>query len=265
MTQIIHCKKYKADQTAATCIARHRIIAKHQAGAREFYAQNRLSALQFAGCVGCKLGLELYQKTLEEKTMQDVKTCNDCKKTLPADKDHFDKAARASDGLTNACKSCRAKVFVKAQGKPKNSKKADLRRKNTPPNTSTPVVQDKRDTSKKNGTDVKICDYDECKKEFTRREDEKNAAWANRKYCCPKCARKADQKKSNDRKRAGVRALKKGFFFDQERAAEIAHDVTEDMAAMVAPFVDGTGQLDQIKAVAERVGIECQRRMVGAA
>lgn len=252
MSKLIHCKKYRADQPASTCVARQKIIARYQAGAREFYAQTRLSAIQFAGCVGCKTGLKLYHESLKGvTTMPDMKTCANCKKMLPADTDHFDVANRSSDGLTNFCRGCRGTAESNPTVQGKQEKADNVDKKSEP-------------QKKEIAAEFKTCAWPECGKDFTRLKSDTAPVWANRKFCSKSCADKAERKREIMRKRNRRAEAKQAMVFDPDAAAKIAHSVTEDMVAMVAPFVDGTGQLDQIKAVAERVGIECQRRIMAA-
>lgn len=53
--------------------------------------------------------------------------------------------------------------------------------------------------------------------------------------------------------------------FDPDEARHIAKNVTDETMAFLEPFIDSTDLMDQIRAVAERVGVECQRMAISGA
>lgn len=100
---MIECQKLKATIPESTCIARQKILAK---GA--FGWSNTVRRTAYNTCLQCKdceIGLRLYREKQEEEPME--KECAKCNVTMPKDLNHFDKATRAADGLTNACRWCR--------------------------------------------------------------------------------------------------------------------------------------------------------------
>ncbi len=118
---MIECKRHNASfMRPDTCIERQKVIAAgNKVASQPGKQQNGHEAWKYNQylemCGGCETGLELYEKHMEGelKFMPDMKLCSICKKLLPADTDHFDVANRASDGLTNACKVCRAPAAQK--------------------------------------------------------------------------------------------------------------------------------------------------------
>jgi len=113
---MITCEKLKATISSGTCIARQKNIAKNNGhGNGKHWGNNGSSWLNTTVCQDCKIGLKLYEKSLQgSKKMKEVdkKRCSkkDCLKLLPATLEYFHSMPKSQDGLSYYCKECQRKI-----------------------------------------------------------------------------------------------------------------------------------------------------------
>jgi len=105
-------------------------------------------------------------------------------------------------------------------------------------------------------TNEKQCPW--CKENFVPKA-------INQKYCSYKCGRAIERKRENERNKKNRAKLQKLKRFNPERAEQIAASVTAEVLSVIEVFESDEDKLKQIRHVAEKVGIECQRRMIEAA
>jgi len=105
---MIECAKHKATVSESNCVARQKIIGSAQKRlSQEGKHLNGHLAARYNDikihCEGCKIGLTLYNKLLQEKKIME-KICTKCskKKTL----DLFYKQSSSKDGHHPYCKRC---------------------------------------------------------------------------------------------------------------------------------------------------------------
>jgi len=104
---MITCTKLKATIPETTCIARQAKIEKlgEKLNGLDYknWGYQGGNWLKFDSCVECKTGLELYNKSLKGKTMEE-KTCTKCGKKKRIDL--FYRQSARKDGRMAQCKKC---------------------------------------------------------------------------------------------------------------------------------------------------------------
>lgn len=242
MTNGVKCPAHGIEMPVSNCVTRQKIVAEkptsgHKATAYKIYLPH---------CGKCKTGLELYKKSLErgkEMVQTPMRECNDCGKHKAPTEEFFRKAGR---GLSRTCLACEGdgrQIVEKPEQKP-----------------VTP-------TEEKKDAPLKVCKWQPCTKEVPHKEGEAPHVYASRLYCSPECAKLAEKKREAERKREKNRQLKAIMVFDKEKAEQIARDITGDILDFLSPWMkEGTVvDQDQVRQVAEKVGVECQKAALGAA
>lgn len=282
--------------TAAICIERQTLLVEcekilSQPGRylKGHHAKN-YNGFKFK-CGGCRQGLERYEQHLKEEksTMKNEstltvpmgtkglrpgspstepeKTCEDCGKSLPRDREHFDFAAGSADKLTKACTVCRKKAKAGAGDKPADVKKSLTAETDKKPVQDKPGMVKKSRITKTNS--VASTEHEpakkpaktesepgkkntcsQCKKSFPATPDffhqvAKNTANGGLDYLCKTC--KNAQKRKNKKRRDGhgMITLDLNPFPDllqalEERAAEELR-TPENQAIMELKRVFGQG------------------------
>lgn len=113
-------------------------------------------------------------------------------------------------------------------------------------------------STKEQSGEYKICAREGCGIRFFK-DDTPAAAWQLKKYCCHECKKIAERAREKSRKKLNRKIVAGAKDFDLGKAEKIAMSVAEENLKLVSTFVQSSTHLEQMRALAVRVGIDSQK------
>jgi len=265
---MIECKRFNASFLKPdTCIGKQAEIARlstrvkeSENGGKRIIGEESTRLTRALRCEGCETGLALYNKFLKGEIME-TKTCP-CGKEFARKPDQLQSAwsrtkycPKHSD-MDPYTRSKELMQIADAKAKTLDGPESGQTKDIAKPAIKKPATKPVAAPAPKHTP--KPCIMEGCDNMVPWKDGYSPANYKSAKYCSDECRRKMERKRA---KETGRNKRMRARPFDQELAEQIAREITEDSLRMIKPFVDDTSILDQIRGVAEQVGIRCQRRM----
>jgi hypothetical protein len=239
--ETVKCPFHKVDMPVSNCLTRQKIVAEKPQGDSPEAMAYKLYKIK---CGECEIGLKLYReangitedKSIEAKPAQAPTPGPETpkeSKLCPCGEEFFRQPGQ------NDISWLRSKYCPKHANMTPHYRKKAFEKMELPKPES------------------KVCDI--CGNIFYREESTPIVVWEKQRYCSKKCSRVAIRTRDIMRKRNSRKRIAEARVFDLEKAETIAREETENNLKLISAFVENTQQLDQLRALAIRVGIDSQK------